>query len=252
MKKILLTFVLVAFTLLCYAQKKAEWKLSTHTWSGAGWTGKWEYKYDSNFFLTEVKYYQDKKLFTVSKNFTHNKDGNITSYEDVYLQGADPQKFYFTYDSEAKLKTKKTVFFKNQKENYTEEVSYEWAAKKVTLSKLIITKKGNSTSTVIYNLDENKNILSRETKSEFSSENQAYKEIGTTPNPYIFVDYPYHGEVKSTNNSTPVVSTTLPSSRKIILNKAGLTGRIIETIDNGKYNIVNTDTYTYLSIKSSK
>lgn len=252
MKRITVLFILSFLAQIAVAQNKTAWKLSTHTWNGAGWTGRWEYKYDSNFFLTEVKYYQDKKLFTVSKNFTHNKDGNITSYEDVYLQGADPQKFYFTYDSEAKLKTKKTVFFKNQKENYAEEVSYDWADTKVTLSKLVITKKGNSTSTVIYNLDENKNILSRETKSEFSSETQAYKEIGTTPNPYIFVDYPYHGEVKSTNNSTPVVSTTVPSSRKIILNKAGLTERIIETIDNGNYNIVNTDTYTYLSIKSYK
>ncbi len=246
MKRTIVLFVLLMILQVGFAQYKSEWKLSTHTWNGAGWTGKWEYKYDSSFHLKEVKYFQDKKLFTVSKNFTHNSDGNITSYEDEYLQGADPQKFSFAYSADGKLKTKKIIFYKQKKENYTLEESYEWTDSKVTVTKNVFTKKGNSTSKIIYNLDKNKNITSRENRGEYSSTTDNYKEIDNTPNPACQVDYPYDGEVKSPNNSTISFSTSAPSTRKVKLNKAGLTESITETINNGTYNIVNVDTYTYV------
>ncbi len=252
MKKIVVACFLLSWALLTNAQTNSQWKLSTHTWNGAGWTGKWEYKYDSNFLLKQVNYYQDKKLFSTSKNFTHNAAGNITSYEDVYLQGADPQKFYFTYNQKNELESKKTIFYKKGKENYTTVSTYIWEQNKVTENKTVTSKYGTSTSTIIYNLDSKKNITSKERKEEYSSSVDKYVDIDITPNPFVQVDYPYHGEVISPNNSTFVAGTTSPSTKKIKVNNVGLTVSITETINNGKYNIINTDNYGYIKINSIK
>ena len=250
MKKIAATVCLLCFVLLLNAQTITKWKLSTHLWNGAGWTGKWEYKYDSSFLLKTVNYYQDKKLFTVSKNFTHNAAGNITSYEDVYLQGADPQKFYFTYADNNELTTKKIIHYKQGKQNFTEEFKYTWAKNKVTAIQTVVSKNGISSSTIIYTLDDKKNIISKVTKTgTFYTETETFKDIVATPNPYASVDYPYNKEVVSPNNSTYVSGSTSPSTIKIKTNTVGLTTSIAETIDNGPYNIVNTDSFSYIKIK---
>ena len=249
MKKTTATLYLLCIVWLLNAQNKNQWKLSTHTWNGAGWIGKWEYKYDAKFLLKTVNYYQDKKLFMVSKNFIHNTVGNIISYDDVYLQGADPQKFYFTYNSKNELETKKTVYYKTGKENYTEELTYTWETNKVTAIQTVVSKRGTSSSTIIYTLDDNKNILSKVTKSGTYITTQTFKDIVATPNPYASVDYPYNKEVVSPNNSTYVSGSTSPITIKIKTNTNGLTTSIAETIDNGSYKFINTDSFSYIKIK---
>src|ERR1700755_142664 len=82
--KIIFSIIILLFSQLVNAQSTSDWKLSKRTYKRPDWTASWEYSYDKNNRLKEVKYFQDKKLFYTSKSFVYDAAGQLTSYEDVY------------------------------------------------------------------------------------------------------------------------------------------------------------------------
>ncbi|MEO7306527.1 MAG: hypothetical protein ABIR78_03950 [Ferruginibacter sp.] len=248
MKKTLILYALFV-NAFAYAQNPSEWRLSKETFKGAGWTGLWEYNYDNNL-LKEVRFYQDKKLFSVYKNFKYDAPGNITSYQEIFYDSKTlSEKHYFTY-SDNKLIKKEIYRLKNEEERFVMSLTYQWTDKKVTLTRQEKNFAGLMESSIFYLLDDKKNITYIEGNDPNNINNTTLSKFtgyDKMPNPKIFTKF-YHDDIDVISSNNPLQSfiggTTDIYTMKY--NSFGLTTSITATTNYENSKAINVSTYMYI------
>ena len=253
--KTIFIIIILLFSQLVNAQSTSDWKLSKRFYKGPDWTGSWEYSYDNNNRLKQVKYFQDKKLFYTSKSFVYNATGQLTSYEDVFTNKKTyTQRHYMTYTADNKLHTRELKELKEGTEKFRRSYTYQWGTDKVTAVKKEMNFAGMMESKRTYTLDKNGNAtLITDAMKGGTPSNITYTGFDSKPNPLLYTTYPYEADVLSPNNPLKGdFGASAPTIYTMKYNAAGLPTTITETSNNGPYDIVNGTTYTYVKVAGKK
>jgi len=250
LKNLQFLFLIVICTLTASAQSTNDWRLTKKTYKGADWTETITYSYTNKWQLKEVKQVQDNKLVQVLHNFTYNSNGKTTGYQEINIGVSSTKTFVLSYDAQERLQEKKVQHFKDGKENFKTVTTFSYTVNKVTATKEIITKNGNATVVSEYQLDDKGNVSTSIADTKAAATYTNYKKYDDTKNPLLFTGSLIDKDILSLNNPRQV-SFSGSSSLDFVIKKnaSNLVTAIEEHLDNGPYQIINVNTYTYISIK---
>ena len=255
------TLCIIIFSIIIsesgYAQQLTdEWRLIKKTWTPPG-EGKteWIYDYDVMGKVTNIKYYQGKKLHSTLAAFVYNGHNLIDSYKESFSDGADTIQHFFEYDQQNRILSAKEVKFKKSGEKRNTLIqSFSYNAHKIIERRIRTSFGGKLNDEISYKLDEEGNIVSKTTIEDGKkSLDYIYGEYDSKPNPLLFTGAYFYTQLLPKQNckegfwdGDKSAETIFTYNPKGMLQNATIT----YTLDNRLY--THQHYYIYTQVKHTR
>jgi len=238
----------------------SQWRLVKKTWLIPGDAlDIYEYQYDGNGRITEVRNLSGKTLKSTEKDFVYN-DGNRISSFNLYIKGSKLYTYTFTYDDKGRLTSRQEIYHEVNfvaKDKITLTRTFRYEGNKIIENSIRPSFGGKLVDEITYPLDGNGNLLRHDRVHENKS---LQPEAGYVYGAYSYQGKPavaaYTGAYFFTDLNSPDLgdeghlSGDTPAGTQYTFNSEGLVSKEIVTYiasDGRKY--PHTYNYTYVKLK---